>query len=127
MSGRKNNLHKYQTVTNGAMASNITSTVTSLAYLDNIGYQFNIIGTPTGSIAVQVSADYAQDEFGNVTNPGHWIALSINNSTSIAITTGSPSPIYLDLNQLSAPWIRSVYTATGGTGTLNAFITAKML
>ncbi len=127
MSGRKNVLKKYQTVTNGAMAGNITSVITALAYLDNVGYQFNISGTPNGSLAIQVSADHAQDEFGNVTVAGNWIPLSLNGATSITITAGSPSPIYLDLNQLSAPWIRAVYTAGTGSGTLNAFVTAKMI
>lgn len=127
MSGRKNVLKKYQTVTNGDMSGNITSSITALAYLDNVGYQFNISGTPTGTLQVQVSADHAQDEFGNVTVAGNWVPLTFNGSANVVITAGSPSPIYLDLNQLSAPWIRAVYTATSGSGTLNAFITAKML
>lgn len=135
MSGRKNNLRQYQSIVNGDMsASSITSTVTSIQWLDNIGIQFNWSGSPVGSFAIQVSADYAQDAQGVVTNAGHWTPLvftylsapnTFTSATSIPTSVGSP--IYLDINQLSAPWIRMVYTKTSGSGTLNAFITAKMV
>lgn len=124
MSSRKNQLLKYQTITNGDMsAASITSSVTNIQYLDNIGVQCNWNGTaPIGVIAIQVSADYAADEFGNVTNPGNWFTLP----TSPAVT-GNTGSVYVDLNQMSAPWIRAVYTKTSGTGTLNAFVTAKSI
>ncbi len=91
------------------MTGNLTSAVTSIQYLDNVGVQFNFTGTPTGSFAVQVSADYDQDQYGNVVNAGNWISLSLSPSPSAA---GSASSIYIDMTQLSAPWIRSTYTST---------------
>lgn len=122
---RKNNLLKFQTVTNGSMAAaSITSAVTNIQFMDNIGIQFNFTGTPTGTFQVQVSADYAQDEFGNVTNAGNWIPIVLNPAP---VASGAAAQIYIDINQLSAPWIREVYTKTSGTGTLQAFITGKMI
>lgn len=120
--GRKNNLLKFQVITAGDVSGNITSTITNIQFLDNIGYQANMTGNPTGTLSVEISADYAQDNNGNVTTAGNWIGL-----TSEAITAGTPSIVYFDLNQLSAPWIRLSYAESGGTGTLNAFITAKMV
>lgn len=132
---RKDNLRQYPTITNGAMTGTavITSAVTSIQWLDNIGIQLNWTGSPVGTFQIQVSADYAQDAQGNVTVPGNWTAIPLTYlvsgtlTTALTVPTSQGSPIYLDLNQLSAPWIRVVYTNASSTGTLNAFITAKML
>jgi hypothetical protein len=113
--------------------STLTSAVTCIQHLDNLGMQFNWTGSPVGTFQVQVSADYAQDETGNVTNAGQWTAIPLNYlltgtmTTATTIPTSVGSPVYLDLNQLSAPWIRAVYTNASSTGTLNAFITGKAL
>lgn len=134
MSGRKSNLLNYQTISSGDMsAASLTSSVTNIQFLDDIGVQFNFSGSPVGSFAVQVSADYAQDTFGNVTNPGNWAPLTFsyfNGATTITATsipTSAGSPIYIDMALLSAPWIRAVYTKVSGTGTLDAYITAKVV
>ena len=124
MSGRKSNLQSYQSLTNGSMAGNLTTAVTNIAFQDNIGIQLNFTGTPTGSFAVQVSADYKQDANGNVTNVGNWVTLVLPTAAAAA---GAANTIYIDLNQLSAPWIRVVYTASSGAGTLNTFVTAKQV
>lgn len=121
---RKNNLLKYQPIVNGNMNASITSGVTSIQFLDNVGVQFNFTGTPTGTFQIQVSADYAQDEFGNVQNPGNWVAIALPSSP---VASGAAGSIYIDLNELSAPWIRLAYVRVSGAGSLNAFITAKML
>lgn len=124
MSGKRNSLLKYQTISSGDMSGNLTSAVTQIEYLDNIGIQLNFTGTPTGTFSVQVSIDYAQDSLGNVTNIGNWIAVTLS---AAATASGSANQIYIDLNELSAPWIRCIYTRTSGSGTLNAFICGKML
>lgn len=118
---RKNNLLKFQNITNGDMSqATLTSAVTEIQFLDNIGIQANFTGSPVGVFAVQVSADYARDLSGVVQNPGNWITISSG-------TAVDGSPIYFDINQTSAPYIRLLYTRTSGSGTLNSFITAKML
>lgn len=122
MSGRKNFLASYKLVTAGDMSlASVTSSPINIQGEDNVGVQLNILtGTPTGVFTVQVSADYNQN-----LATGNWI--NVNLPTSAAITSGSPSPVYIDLNQISAPWIRVVYTKTSGTGTFDAFICGKML
>ncbi len=113
------------------MATTITSPVTCIQWLDNIGVQFIFSGSPIGSFSVQVSASYSQDLEGNVTNVGTWSPVLLtywNGSAAVqglSIPSTVGSPIYVDLNQLSSPWIQVVYTASSGSGTLNSFITAK--
>lgn len=99
--------------------TSLTSAVTNIQYLDNIGFQFDFTGSPVGIFTLQVSADYVQDPEGNVLNSGSWAPLSVTYSTS----TGSP--IYVDNFNISAPYMRAVYTKTSGTGTLNAYVTGK--
>jgi hypothetical protein len=105
-----------------SMATSITSAAQETKLQDNLGVQFNWTGAPVGTFGVQVSMDYHQDQEGNITNPGNWTTLPI---VPIIIATGSPNTAYIDLNQLSAPYIRVFYTATSGTGTLDAFINGK--
>lgn len=101
--------------------SNITSPVTNIAYLDNIGIQCNYTSVPNGSLNIQVSADYAQDQEGNVLNAGNWVTI-----VSLA-TPSNASPVFFDINQISAPWIRVKYLATSADGFLDVYITGKMV
>ena len=130
---RKNNLRQFKTVVAGDMSSSIISAVTNIQFLDNVGIQLNFSGSPTGNFQVQISADYVQDDEGNVVVAGSWIPLVLTYlsgstfTSSVNVPTSVGSPIALDLNQLSFPWIRIAYISTSGSGTLNSFITAKML
>ena len=124
MSGRKSKLPKYQIVTNGDMSqAQIISDVTNVELLDAIGIQLNWSGAPVGTFEIQISSDYEKDSQGNVINAGNWIPLDF----SPAAETVLGSPIFVDIAITAAPWIRTVYTRTSGSGTLNAFITAKMI
>lgn len=131
MSKSKNNLLKFQCITNHSMVTSITTNPTSIKYLDDVGFQFNFTGSPTGTFSIQVSADYAAGINGEVQDPGNWVSLMMtyydgaNFITTTEIPATSGSPIYLDLALLSAPWIRAVYNSDASAGTLNAFITAK--
>ena len=130
---RKNNLRQFKTIDAGDMSANITSSITNIQFLDNIGIQLNFSGSPVGDFQIEVSADYAQDLNGAVSNPGNWTPvllgymLSGSYTMDDVIPSSVGSPVYIDLNQLSAPWIRIVYTATSGSGSLDAIITAKMV
>lgn len=106
------------------MSTSVTSSATNISYLDNVGVQFNFTGAPVGTFQVQVSADYNQDTQGNVLNPGTWVPLTLSPSPAASAVAGS---IYIDLNQLSAPWVRTAYTTTSGSGVLSGYITAKMI
>jgi hypothetical protein len=115
----KDKLPVYQTIAAGDMSGSLTSKVSDISGFDNVAVQLVWTGTPTGTFAVQGSLDY---------NPqlatGTWTALTLSSSPAAA---GSASNVLLDLNQLSFPWIRVVYTAVSGSGTLNAYIAGKMV
>lgn len=106
----------------GNMSSSITSSVVEIKNQDNIGIQLHWTGTPTGSFAVQISSDHREDINGNVQVAGNWVSLPL----SPAITaSGSADDAYIDLNQMSAMYLRVVYTAVSGAGTLSALVVAK--
>lgn len=135
MSSRKNNLLKFNTIASGVMTGTtvLTSSVTSIKYLDDIGIQFVWTGSAVGNFRIQVSADHEQDDASpaNVTVAGNWVPLLFTYWNGSAFVTGYDIPtslgssLYFDLALLSAPWIRVIYTNASSTGVLNAFITAK--
>ena len=123
---KKSNLKRFQTITSGDMSlSSLTSSVTSIEFLDNVGFQLNFTGSPVGTFSIQVCMDYDADN----RNAGTWTKVSVQLGatayTDIPASLGSP--IFIDLNQLAAPFVRLVYTKTSGTGTLNAFVCGKVL
>lgn len=115
------------------MAASVTSPVTDIQFLDNIGIEIDFTGSPIGTFQVQVSASYSQDMNGNVQSPGAWTPILItyydgtSTVTGLSVPTSVGSPIYIDLNQLSAPFLRVVYTRSSGTGSLDCYLTAKMI
>lgn len=110
-----------QLISNASMATSITSNPQYIQFQDNIGIQLNWTGTPTGTFSVQVSTDHIMQGL-LVINPGNWITLPLNPAIT---ASGSPDVAYVDLNQLSAFYVRVIYTASSGTGTLNCYIAAK--
>lgn len=123
---RKGAIIQKQIVSAGdASQATVISSVVGIEFLDNIGIQINVTsGTPTGVFTVEVSIDHSEIN-GNVLVAGNWIAISL--PVSASISSGSPANIFLDLNQLSAPWIRLKYTKSGGTGNFDAFLCGKMI
>lgn len=117
-----NLLNPYQFIVNQSMGASSTSAIIEIKQQDNIGIQLNWTGTPVGAFDVQISIDHEQDMNGNVTVAGNWVSLGLSPAISAA---GSADSAYVDLNQMSASYIRVVYNRTSGTGTLNGFITAK--
>lgn len=125
MTGRKNFLKPFKIINAGDMSTaSLISSVTNIQYMDNICIELVFTGSPVGTFAVQGSADYDQDAQGVVLNAGNWVALTLSPSPA---ATGSANSILIDMNQLSFPWMRVVYTKTSGTGTLNAYIGGKMI
>lgn len=105
------------------MSGNLTSAVSNILNMDNPGIEFVWSGTsPVGTCSVEVSLDYNQDINGNVTNPGTWVSLTLVPTPAVSGNTGA---IYIDINQISAPWIRTKYTRVSGTGTLQGYICGK--
>lgn len=118
----KKTLNTYKFLSNGNMSTNITSEVTCIQFMDNIGVQINVLtGTPSGTFSIEVSADHkAPFPNQNTTSTGNWTTV-----VSATITSGSPAQTYFNLTLLSAPYIRLVYTANTGAGTCEAYIVGK--
>lgn len=123
MSGRKSVLNQFRNIADGDMSGDLTSAVTAIQFMDNIGLQCIWAGTaPVGTLQVQVSLDHVQDQMGNVLVEGNWAAIDVT-----ATVSGDTGSIYIDLNQLSAPYIRVFYDRTSGIGVLNSYICGKMI
>lgn len=111
-------------IVNGNMASNITSIVTVLSNLSMMSYAYTWVGSsPVGVITVQVSDDYSQNADGTVKNTGTWNNLPLSVSPNVSGSTGNG---FIDIDQLAAYAIRTVYTAISGTGTLNCIFKGKV-
>lgn len=116
MSGRKNTIKSFKIVDSVSMGGDIESDPVNIEFLDNIAIQLNFTGTGVGTFAVEVSLDHETN------TAGTFVAIDLSPAPA---AVGSADSIFLDLNQLGARWIRVTYTSTSGTGTLNAFLTAK--
>jgi hypothetical protein len=104
------------------MGTSITSDPVEIKNQDNIGIQLHWTGAPVGAFDIEISSNYREDMEGNVQNAGNWVTLPL----SPAITaSGSADDAYIDLNQMSAMYMRIVYTRTSGTGSLDAYVVAK--
>lgn len=117
-----NLLKPFKVITDASMATSLTSAVVEIQQQDNIGIQLKWSGSPVGTFSFQVSSDYLKDPIGNVQNPGNWIALPVD---PVITAAGTPDDAYVDLNQLSASFVRVVYTRTSGVGVLNVLVTGK--
>jgi hypothetical protein len=105
------------------MTAQVISAVTIIQNLSQIGYDISWTGAPTGTFSVQVSNTYTQNGAGIVQNPGNWTTLTLS---TVPAATGSPGNGYIDIDAMSAYAIRLVWNPTGGAGTLNATICAKV-
>lgn len=111
MSTGKRVLAPFHIVKASSIATSFLSASTNILYGDNVGIQLIWTGTPTGTFFVQVSLDGVT--FDPITLP------------SAVSAAGSAGSAYISLNQLDASYIQFGYTASGGTGTLDAYITWK--
>lgn len=117
-----NILFPKQIFTNASMGADATSLVVPVAYQDNIGFQLDWTGAPVGDFEFQISIDHLQDAQGVVTHEGNWITVPVTPTITAA---GVADQAFVDLNQMSATYVRVVYSRTSGTGTLNGFAVAK--
>ena len=113
----------FQVITNGDMSGNLTSIVTVIQNLSQVGYDISWTGTPTGTFSVQVSNTYTQNAAGQVSNAGNWTSLPLSIVPTVSGSSGSG---YIDVDSISAFAIRLVYSAGSSSGTLNATICGKV-
>jgi len=113
MSGRKNTLVPIPVITNGDMSGSLTSLSTNIQYLDFWSFEFVATGSADGQYDIQVSHDNL-----------NWVTLNL--PVTAAIIAGSPNPVIIaNTEVVPEPYVRAIYTATSGTGTLNVTLTAR--
>jgi hypothetical protein len=100
----------------------VISSATSIQYLDNVGLQWNWSGNPSGNMQVQASVDYnpGLPQTGQFQN-GAWNELALTTTPS----TSSGSSFYINLRQVAAPWIRTVYVHSSASGVLSSYVYSK--
>lgn len=115
----------FQVITNQSMATSITGEVTIIDNISVISYDISWSGTsPNGTMSVQVSNTYKENLAGTaVLVAGDWVSLPLSSTPTITQNTGNGG-IDVDVTGFNA--IRLVYNAISGTGTMNAFMAAKV-
>lgn len=114
----------YQVITNGNMTADITSKITIIDKLSMMSYSYSWAGTaPVGTIIVEVSNDYSENPDGSTRNAGTWTTLTLSAPTNVSGNTGTG---FIDVTQTGAYAIRTRFIFTSGTGTLQAWINAKV-
>lgn len=94
----------------GSMGADITSKIQPIRNIDNVCMEIGWTGDAIGNFQV----------FGSVTG-NYWAPLEF----TIAGPAGVAGSRLLDLNQLSFPLVKLVYTRTSGSGTLVAYCGGK--
>jgi hypothetical protein len=115
----------FQVITNGSMSSSIISDVTIIDNISVISYDISWSGTsPVGTMSVQVSNTYRENSNSTaVAIAGDWTSLPLSSTPSIASNSGNGA-IDIDVTGFNA--IRLVYNFISGTGTMNAWLSAKV-
>lgn len=122
----------FAVISAGAMVSNITSLVTIIPSLSMPSYSYSWSGSsPVGTIAVQISNDYSVLPNGNVNNAGTWTSIycNFNGSSTLAnsvAVSGNTGTGFIDVPLTGAYAIRTIYTASTGTGSLTSLINCKV-
>jgi len=119
-----------QVITNGDMSKDITSKVTIIQKISMMSYSYKWAATsPDGTISIQVSNDYSLNPDGTVKNSGTWETITVNQGgtpTTTLTVSGNSGTGFVDIDQLGAYAIRTIYTYSSGTGTLQAWFVGKV-
>lgn len=98
-------------ISDGDAAFNNASRAFLFAYTSLISFQTVLTGTPVGTLKIQVSNDLTDDYNSVVT----WEDMA---DSSLAVS-GATTHTY-NLRDISTKWIRIVYIASSGNGTINS-------
>lgn len=114
----------YLVITNGSMATSLLSKVTIAQKLSMVSYAIVWSGTsPVGSITVEVSNDYSQNDDGSVRNAGNWSTLTLSGTGDVVGNTGTG---FIDIDAQAGYALRLRYTRVSGTGTMNVTVNGKV-
>lgn len=118
-----------QPANDSSMTTSIISAPTIIQKLSMVSYGLSWSGAPVGSVSVQVSNDYTQDQEGNTLNAGTWNTMTIQSGgssvTSVPIS-GGPGNGFIDIDQTAGYAMRLVYTFVSGSGTLQVIVNGKV-
>lgn len=115
MGGRKNVVKSFKMIDAGDISSNITSHTVNVINLDNASIHVEWAGAAINGTMVVQAKNGESDS---------WYDLDMGGVISL---TGAGGDHQLVFNSLPFTDIRLVYTATAGTGTLDAKISAKVV
>mgnify|MGYP003329372866 CR=1 FL=1 len=124
-------LRPQSVISNGDMSGNLVSDPTILQALTIGTYTFEWAGaSPVGTIQFQVSNNYSLNQNGTVKNPGTWVTGYVfDPSTQSWINqipvSGNTGEGVIEFSS-GAYAVRVIYTATSGTGALQAVINGKV-
>jgi hypothetical protein len=99
-----------------------TTPPSNLDQYDNVSYQVVWTGTPTGTIAVDVSNDYNPQ-----TQVGTWTDVTASLTPAPTNPAGSAGDHAIDANQIPFGWIRLRYVHASGSGQVTVTYKAKAL
>lgn len=107
-----------------------TSSASSILYKDNIGLQYTMGGNAQGQLDVQLSNDYnpGLPESAGGANAGTWTSITQTAPNTLPFVLGSGTAnVFVNLNQIAASYIRTVWSNSSGSGTITGVFTAKSL
>lgn len=115
---------QFPLLTNVSMAASVSSSPINIQQMSYVGFDVSWTGTPVGTFSVEVSNTYKQSGEGVVLVAGNWTALTLS---AVVSATGTSGNGFIDIDGVSADWIRLTYTRTSGTGSLSATASAKVI
>lgn len=101
------------------MATSITSTPILIEHIFGVCIQAVWTGTPTGTLVLEASTD--QERLSDGTGVTNWTAIA---GSSVSLTGVAGNQMW-NVDLAFYRWVRLVYTASSGSGTLNARIQMK--
>jgi hypothetical protein len=103
-------IDNYRVVVAQSLATSFNSAATNVQHMSRICYDVSWTGDAVGSIIVQGSS-----------NQSNWTNLNMTAITMAGVTDNG----LFDIQVTGVPYLRLAYTSTSGTGTINAYVSAK--
>lgn len=111
----------YVLINNLSLASNITSGPIDTRGWDNIDIELIATGTSNGMFFVDCTLLPTMPPAASAQT---WVQIPL---TPGPITSGTPTNIVIELNQMGCMFIRLRYNATSGAGSLTAYVGEKQI
>jgi hypothetical protein len=115
----------FPVIVNADMSTTITSEATIVDNISAISYDISWSGSsPTGTVSVEVSDTYKENSNGTaILVAGNWYTLPLSTTTNVSGNTGTGG---IDVQITGFYAIRLQYVPSGGTGTMQATLAAKV-